>query len=251
MAQQITGALSVALSPEEKQRVEKKATERRRRVQPLPPRPLPREQVVRGGRAEGDRVLRGRPSPRIPATRSRTPAWPTPTSCSASGSAPSPPVEYLAQAKAMALKALEMDDTLAEAHTSLAYARWLGDLDWPTAEREFKRALELKSSYVPGPPVVRRVPGGARPARRSARGDQARPAARPALRPGEPGRGMGALFRPPLRRGDRGTAEDAGDGPRLPGRPPGALVGLGRQGSARGGDRRYPEGESRAPGPAP
>ncbi|HTC24568.1 MAG TPA: tetratricopeptide repeat protein, partial [Gemmatimonadales bacterium] len=59
-----------------------------------------------------------------------------------------PPVEYLAQAKAMALKALEMDDTLAEAHTSLAYARWLGDLDWTGAERGFKRALELKSSYV-------------------------------------------------------------------------------------------------------
>ena len=57
-------------------------------------------------------------------------------------------MEYLAQAKAMALKALEMDDTLAEAHTSLAYARWLGDLDWSGAEREFKRALELKSSYV-------------------------------------------------------------------------------------------------------
>jgi tetratricopeptide (TPR) repeat protein len=41
-----------------------------------------------------------------------------------------------------------MDDTLAEAHTSLAYARWLGDLDWSGAEREFKRALELKTSYV-------------------------------------------------------------------------------------------------------
>ena len=48
----------------------------------------------------------------------------------------------------MALKALEMDDTLAEAHTSLAYARWLGDLDWSGAERGFRRALELKSSYV-------------------------------------------------------------------------------------------------------
>jgi tetratricopeptide (TPR) repeat protein len=58
------------------------------------------------------------------------------------------PVEYLAQAKSCALKALQMDDTLAEAHTSLAYARWLGDLDWVGAEKEFKRALELKSSYV-------------------------------------------------------------------------------------------------------
>jgi tetratricopeptide (TPR) repeat protein len=46
------------------------------------------------------------------------------------------------------LKALEMDDTLAEAHTSLAYTRWLGDLDWSGAEREFKRAIELNSNYV-------------------------------------------------------------------------------------------------------
>ncbi|HEY3491894.1 MAG TPA: hypothetical protein VGK43_03015, partial [Solirubrobacterales bacterium] len=59
-----------------------------------------------------------------------------------------PPTEYLAQAKAMALKALQMDDSLAEAHTSLAYARWLGDLDWQGAERGFRRALELMSSYV-------------------------------------------------------------------------------------------------------
>ncbi len=41
-----------------------------------------------------------------------------------------------------------MDDTLAEAHTSLAYARWLGDLDWSGAEREFRRAIELNSNYV-------------------------------------------------------------------------------------------------------
>jgi adenylate cyclase len=48
----------------------------------------------------------------------------------------------------MALKALQMDETLAEAHTSLAYARWLADLDWQGAERGFRRALELMSSYV-------------------------------------------------------------------------------------------------------
>ena len=59
-----------------------------------------------------------------------------------------PPVEYLRWPRSMALKALDMDDSLAEAHTSLAYARWLGDLDWPGAERGFKRALELKTSYV-------------------------------------------------------------------------------------------------------
>ncbi len=41
------------------------------------------------------------------------------------------------------MKALELDDTLAEAHAALAYAVFLADWDWPNAEREFKRAIEL------------------------------------------------------------------------------------------------------------
>jgi tetratricopeptide (TPR) repeat protein len=40
------------------------------------------------------------------------------------------------------MKAMELDDTLAEAHAALAYATFF-DWDWPSAEREFKRALEL------------------------------------------------------------------------------------------------------------
>ena len=40
------------------------------------------------------------------------------------------------------MKALELDDTLAEAHAALAYAT-LFDWDWVGAEREFKRAIEL------------------------------------------------------------------------------------------------------------
>jgi len=41
------------------------------------------------------------------------------------------------------MKALELDDTLAEAHAALAYAEWFYDWDWSNAEREFKRAIEL------------------------------------------------------------------------------------------------------------
>ncbi len=41
------------------------------------------------------------------------------------------------------MKALELDDTLAEAHAALAYAVFFADWDWPSAEREFKRAIEL------------------------------------------------------------------------------------------------------------
>ena len=40
------------------------------------------------------------------------------------------------------MKALELDDTLAEAHAALAYAMFF-DWDWVGAEREFKRAIEL------------------------------------------------------------------------------------------------------------
>jgi tetratricopeptide (TPR) repeat protein len=41
------------------------------------------------------------------------------------------------------MKALDFDDTLAEAHAALAYAEWFYDWDWSSAEREFKRAIEL------------------------------------------------------------------------------------------------------------
>ncbi|HUE52527.1 MAG TPA: tetratricopeptide repeat protein, partial [Terriglobales bacterium] len=53
-----------------------------------------------------------------------------------------PPTDTLPKAKAAAEKALELDDTLAEAHAALAYATFF-DWDWQGAEREFKRAIEL------------------------------------------------------------------------------------------------------------
>src|SRR2546425_10187380 len=52
------------------------------------------------------------------------------------------PSDSFPKAKAAAMKALELDDTLAEAHAALAYATFF-DWDWPSAEREFKRAIEL------------------------------------------------------------------------------------------------------------
>ena len=53
-----------------------------------------------------------------------------------------PPSDTLPKAKAAATKALELDDTLAEAHAALAYATFF-EWDWPSAEPEFKRAIEL------------------------------------------------------------------------------------------------------------
>jgi eukaryotic-like serine/threonine-protein kinase len=53
-----------------------------------------------------------------------------------------PPSDTLPKAKAAATKALELDDTLAEAHAALAYATFF-EWDWASAEPEFKRAIEL------------------------------------------------------------------------------------------------------------
>ena len=52
------------------------------------------------------------------------------------------------QARAAALKSLELDDTLAEAHTSLATVRFNYDWDWNAAASGFRRAVELNPSYA-------------------------------------------------------------------------------------------------------
>jgi serine/threonine-protein kinase len=53
-----------------------------------------------------------------------------------------------ASAKAYARKALELDESLAEAHASLAWALFIYDWDWDAAEREFRRAIELDPRYA-------------------------------------------------------------------------------------------------------
>jgi Tfp pilus assembly protein PilF len=57
-----------------------------------------------------------------------------------------PSKEVFPRAKAAAIKAVELDDTLAEAHSALATAK-SNDWDWPGTEREFRRAIELNPGY--------------------------------------------------------------------------------------------------------
>jgi len=59
-----------------------------------------------------------------------------------------PTNETFPRAKAAAQKALAIDDQLAEAHTSLAYAIHTYEWDWTTAEREYRRAIELNPNYA-------------------------------------------------------------------------------------------------------
>jgi tetratricopeptide (TPR) repeat protein len=56
--------------------------------------------------------------------------------------------DYYPHARAAAERAIAIDDSLAEAHTSLAYVRFSDDWDWAGAEVEFKRAIGLNPNYA-------------------------------------------------------------------------------------------------------
>jgi len=59
-----------------------------------------------------------------------------------------PPRESYPKAEAAAKKALELDDTLGQAHASLAMVRASYDWNWLEAEKEYKRAIELNPNYA-------------------------------------------------------------------------------------------------------
>ena len=59
-----------------------------------------------------------------------------------------PPKEVFPQAKEAALKAVEINDTLAEAHTSLGLVKMDSDWEWLGAEAEFQRAIALNPNYA-------------------------------------------------------------------------------------------------------
>jgi TolB-like protein/DNA-binding winged helix-turn-helix (wHTH) protein/Tfp pilus assembly protein PilF len=58
-----------------------------------------------------------------------------------------PSKEGYRKSKAAVRKALEIDDTLAQAHATLGAMNMFSDLDWEAAEREYKRAIELNPNY--------------------------------------------------------------------------------------------------------
>ena len=58
------------------------------------------------------------------------------------------PADSMTKAKAAANKALELDNSLAEAHTALAYVLYSYERNLPESEREFRRAIELNPNYA-------------------------------------------------------------------------------------------------------
>ena len=67
---------------------------------------------------------------------------------SLAGQPGAPPKESFPKAKEAALKALEIDDTLGQAHSSLAFIKATYDWDWAGAEKEFQRAIQLNPGYA-------------------------------------------------------------------------------------------------------
>lgn len=61
-----------------------------------------------------------------------------------------PPWEAFAHMKASVLDALALDDTLAEAHATLANVRFVHDWDMESAERAYRRAIELNPNFADG-----------------------------------------------------------------------------------------------------
>jgi TolB-like protein/DNA-binding winged helix-turn-helix (wHTH) protein len=59
-----------------------------------------------------------------------------------------PQTEAIPKARAAALRALQLDEGLAEAHTSLALIAEIYDYDWQTAEKEYRRAIQLDPQYA-------------------------------------------------------------------------------------------------------
>jgi TolB-like protein/DNA-binding winged helix-turn-helix (wHTH) protein/Tfp pilus assembly protein PilF len=61
-----------------------------------------------------------------------------------------PAAEFAPQARTAALRALQLDDRLPEAHAALALIVQNYDYDWQRAEKEFKRAIQLSPNYATG-----------------------------------------------------------------------------------------------------
>lgn len=58
-----------------------------------------------------------------------------------------PPREVVPKSRAASEKALQLDESLAEAHSSLGWVKWIYYWDWPGAEAEFRRAIQLNPNY--------------------------------------------------------------------------------------------------------
>jgi len=63
-----------------------------------------------------------------------------------------PPREVGPKAKAAAIRAVQIDDSLADGHFALGAAKYFFDWDWPDADKEFRRSVALNPAHTPADP---------------------------------------------------------------------------------------------------
>src|SRR5438309_4726034 len=140
VAQQVAATLKVRLLGEEKERIDKKPTEN-----------LEAYNLYRQGRYYADKLSEAgmaKSRPLFEQAIEKDPRFTLAYTGLAdnyviAADAIVPPREAFSKAKEAALKAIEMDDSLAEAHASLGLVHYHYDWDWAAAEKEFKRAISL------------------------------------------------------------------------------------------------------------
>ena len=148
VARTIADEIRVELTPPDRARLA------RRR---LPPISMPIRRIPKGGSSgtsEPKPISRKRSvSSRRPSTRIRTTHLPTMgwriAGSRWAGTATCRHRRF-PNAKAAVTRALSLDDSLAEAHTSLAFVKLYYDRDWESAGQEFRRAIDLNPNYANG-----------------------------------------------------------------------------------------------------
>jgi adenylate cyclase len=140
VAQQVAETLKIRLLGEEKRKIDKKPTEN-----------LEAYNLYRQGRFYADKLSEEGMTKAVPLFQQAIEKDPR-FALAYAGMADNyviaadaiiPPREAFSRAKEAALKAIELDDSLAEAHASLGLVHYHYDWDWPAAERELKRAISL------------------------------------------------------------------------------------------------------------
>ena len=140
VAQQVAETLKIRLLGEEKRKIDKKPTEN-----------LEAYNLYRQGRFYADKLSEEGMTRAVPLFQQAIEKDPRFALAYAgladnyviAADAIIPPREAFSKAKEAALRAIELDDSLAEAHASLGLVHYHYDWDWAGAEKELKRALEL------------------------------------------------------------------------------------------------------------
>jgi serine/threonine protein kinase/tetratricopeptide (TPR) repeat protein len=148
LARQISEKLRLQLTPQDEKRLAKRATQNRDAYQSLLKAQYhinkPTRESLQRGLAYARQAIEADPG------YAEAYAWASAAYSWLGLFNFAPPEEAFPTAKAAALKALEFDDSLAEAHTVLGIVRLFKEWDWAGAERTCKRAIELNPNYAWG-----------------------------------------------------------------------------------------------------